>query len=227
MSANDGIDEFLNAGGTLSTTPTAFFSGFTPLGMAFDSSGNLFASNFGAGSIVEFASGGGQNTFPTGLHRTAGLAFNSHGILFESDSSTGNINEFTSLGTESLFASGLSDPSAMAFDSSDDLFVVDPSLQAIFKYTPDGTQTVFATGFYTSLAFNSAGVLFAGDPNNAGIDEFTPDGTETIFTSDIDSGTYPNAMAFQPEPVPEPSTWALLIIGVAVMIGFGRRKTVS
>jgi hypothetical protein len=46
-----------------------------PVGLAFDSAGNLFEAEANSGNIYEFTPGGAQSTFASGLNRPVGLAF--------------------------------------------------------------------------------------------------------------------------------------------------------
>jgi hypothetical protein len=46
-----------------------------PLGLAFDSAGDLFEADYGSGNIYEYTPGGAQTTFASGLSNPAGLAF--------------------------------------------------------------------------------------------------------------------------------------------------------
>jgi glucose/arabinose dehydrogenase len=53
-----------------------FASGLNnPLGLAFDSAGDLFEADYGSGNIYEYTPGGAQTTFASGLSNPAGLAF--------------------------------------------------------------------------------------------------------------------------------------------------------
>ena len=81
-----------------------------PFGLAFNTSGDLFVSNYGPSTIYEFTPNGTRSTFASGLSGPLGLAFDSSGNLFEADSGSGNIYEYTPNGTRSTFASGLNGP---------------------------------------------------------------------------------------------------------------------
>ena len=72
---------------TVFAGPDAFPEGEYPVGLAFDSRGNLFVSietftDPGADSIVYFTPTGVKSTFATGLTTPRGLAFDSSGNLF-------------------------------------------------------------------------------------------------------------------------------------------------
>lgn len=64
----------------------------------------LMTENGYNSSIYEFAPGGAESTFASGLESPWSMAFNSAGDLFEVDYTLGSINEFTPGGTESTFA---------------------------------------------------------------------------------------------------------------------------
>jgi hypothetical protein len=123
------------------------------VGLAFDSSSNLFVANFPEfppGNIYEFTNGvpTEMGTFASGLNGPFGLACDSAGNLFESDYGSGNIYEFTNgVATErGTFASGLNHPLGLAFDSSGDLFESDSGSGNIYEFTPGGMRSTFATG---------------------------------------------------------------------------------
>ncbi len=132
-------------------------------GLAFDSSGNLFAADDGDQTganvnIYKFTPAGvrsifaGPAAFVSGQF-PEGLAVDSSGNLFVSapgsSSATTAILKFTPDGTESIFATGLNFPRGLAFDGAGNLFVADLVQNGpgtIFEFAPDGTQTVFASG---------------------------------------------------------------------------------
>ena len=118
--ADNWDDEGLPPQSIVQFTPTGTKSTFAtglnqPVGLAFDSNGNLFEADLGSGNIYKFAPDKTRSTFATGLNRPARLAFDSSGNLFVADCGSGNIYRFTPKGVRSTFATGLSDPTALAF----------------------------------------------------------------------------------------------------------------
>ena len=98
--------------------------GESPVGLAFDSSGNLFVSietfsDPGADSIVYFTPMGVKNTFATGLTFPRGLAFDSSGNLFVAEANAipdGDILKFPpGGGSPTVFASGFGRPEFLTF----------------------------------------------------------------------------------------------------------------
>jgi sugar lactone lactonase YvrE len=158
---------------------------FQAVGLAFDSSSNLFVANGQVGTITKITPNGTQSTFASGLSYPFGLAFNAVGNLFEADLGSGNIYQFTPAGAQTTFASGLNRPCALAVDSAGNLFESDQGSGNIYKFTPNGSQSTFASGFIepNGLAFNKAGDLFVADENGGEIYKYTPDGNQSTFAS--------------------------------------------
>jgi hypothetical protein len=84
------------------------------VGLAIDSSGDVFETDYGSSSINEFTPGGMKTTFASGLPLPFSLAFNNAGDLFEVGWG-GTINEFTPGGVQSVFANGPGNTTYLAF----------------------------------------------------------------------------------------------------------------
>ncbi len=79
-----------------------FVSGLNgPWGLAFDSAGNLFETDFYTGEINNFTTNGVQSTFATRLSEPEGLSFDSVGNLFEANQGSGYVYEFATNGGRS------------------------------------------------------------------------------------------------------------------------------
>jgi hypothetical protein len=146
--------------------PTNYPNPVGPLGLAFDASGNLFASTIdpNSGDIRKFSPDGTEITprFATGLTKSPrGLAFDSFGNLFVAEigipgtATTGDILEFTPTGTQTVFAStnfgfrGNRGPEWLAFTTR----AVTPPTTAVTLTLPDATAPLTAT--VTSIDQNS------------------------------------------------------------------------
>lgn len=172
-----------------------------PTGLAFDSNGTLFESDYGSHQVYKFAPNMPRTIFATSLHPW-GLAFDSAGNLFEADFDTGNINKFTPDGTpQGSFATGLNSPVGLVFNNTGYLFAGDYNA-LIYKYAPDVTVTTFSSGISVpqGLAFDSAGNLFVASYGSGNIYKIGGDGIPTVFANV--SGN-PVFIAIQP-PAPSP-----------------------
>jgi hypothetical protein len=102
--------------------PSAFADGTGPVGLAFDSTDNLFVATEGDpgnDTILVFTPDGMESTFATGLTNPRGLAFDSFGNLFVAESNPapgGDILKFApGGGAPTVFASGIDLPEFLAF----------------------------------------------------------------------------------------------------------------
>ncbi|PYK34779.1 MAG: hypothetical protein DME54_07545 [Verrucomicrobia bacterium] len=113
-----------NGARTVFVGPSAFAEGESPVGLAFDNSGNLFVSietftDPGADSVVYFSPIGVKSIFATGLTTPRGLAFDSSGNLFVAEANAipdGDILWFPpGGGLPTVFASGFGRPEFLTF----------------------------------------------------------------------------------------------------------------
>jgi sugar lactone lactonase YvrE len=160
-----GVDQTTLGPSTIyKITPDGIMSTFGPIGsipgicngLAFDSAGNLFATD-GVQTIYKFTPDASQSIFvndptlcPPGGGPT-GLAFDAAGNLFVSGedccSTPGAslILKFGRDGTASTVATGLTSPRGLAFDSAGNLFVAEHGLLPpgdILKFTLGGSETI-------------------------------------------------------------------------------------
>ena len=185
-----------------STTPSVTYSSGlnVPEALAFDSSGNLYVANNGAGTVSEYAAGGTTLTATYyGLSAPDALAFDSSGNLYVANGGAGTVSEYAAGGT-ALTATyyGLSSPDALAFDSSGNLYVANYVVNATVSEFAAGSTTLVATYSGLSgpaaLAFDSSGNLYVANKFAGTVSEFAAGGTTLKATySDF---TGPDALAF-------------------------------
>jgi sugar lactone lactonase YvrE len=204
---------------TLTTLPNSFPD------LAVGRSGHLFATQQGAGTIVEISSNGTQSTYASGFKQPASLAFDRDGNLFVAENGYGGnasiISKTTPAGVKTTFASGLYNAAGLAFDSAGNLYLAERGNHNIYKFTPDGTRTLFtnAVPLLQNLAFDAAGNLFVsgGGGGSNSIYKVTPSGSVSVFKSGIAA----NGIAFEP-PLSQPlniSTRLNVQTGDNVLIG--------
>jgi len=113
--------------------------------LAFDTSGNLYATDIGGiGYIYKYDTGGVRSTFTNGLVASS-IAFDSLGNLFAANGR--NIYKFAPNGSRTLFASNAAVVSfGMAIDSVGNVYESDSYSGNIYKFLPNGTKSVFDSG---------------------------------------------------------------------------------
>jgi hypothetical protein len=173
--SGDGIDRFTPSGAKTIFVPASAFAPNTgPIGLAFDSAGNLFVSTESndtqPDTILEFDSTGAfVQTFATGLQNPRGLAFDSAGNLYVAEVpgngyGPGSILRFAPDGTETVVDSGLGRPSGnggaeyLAFP---DISPKTTSISANFNGTGiSAGKTIWFSGVMQPKNLGSAPVTF-------------------------------------------------------------------
>lgn len=198
-----------------------------PFSIAFDSSDNLYVADSGSATIVKFSTLGDRTVFASGggLSWPYGLAFDSDGDLYVGNAGGSGgytILKYNSSGVGSVFAANLmGGPRGLAFDSSGNLYVAEATSHIIEKFDTSGVGTVFASGLNQPLgiAFDSSDNLYVADEGNNNIVKYDLSGVGSVFASGLNQ---PVAVAVQ--IVPEPSTWAILVLVVCARLGCCRKR---
>ena len=125
----------------------------SPQGLAFDSSGNLYAANFNS-TISKFDSSGtyvSSGSIPsTNLNLPVGLAFDISGNLYAANTGDNTISKFNSAdGYLSSISGNLDVPYGLASDSSGNLYAANFGNNSISKFNSSG---VFLTSWSTGSA---------------------------------------------------------------------------
>ena len=229
---NHTIEKFSQTG-----TYLGVFASTGAGGLAFDRAGNLYAAT--GPTIQKFTPDGVGSVFASSSGAFA-LAFDSAENLYVSNPGSKTIEKFTPDGVRSVFASfGLPvTPVGLAVDRADNLYVSDSSSvgRQIFRFTPDGVRSVFADAGgegNDGLAFGSAGDLYFTSAYPAYIGKISPDGVSSGFFAGpvsnpqflalTDDNGVPVPLANQ-RPIPEPSTWALLGLGLSALLSLSRPR---
>lgn len=214
------VYKFANVGGFLNPSPILLASGLSnPEGLAFNSAGDLFVACL-SGSVIRITPSGSQSTFASGLSQPMGVTFDLAGNLYVSDQYANNIYRYTPDGARSTFATGLAIPYGMTLSGSGNLLVACWASGEVLEITTDGVKTTFASGFgfgIRDVKVDSLGDVFVSSPQNSTIYGVVGGSPVTFAT-----GLAPFGMAFQ--PVPEPATWSLLLLGALTLLGGCRMR---
>jgi hypothetical protein len=158
--ATDGNNvDMVTPAGVVSTFATGFNQ---PIDLTFDTAGNLYVTNFGAGTVSKVTPAGAVSTFATGFDQPWGLAFDAAGNLYVSNGFDGTVRKVTPAGVDTIFASGIVEPTGLAFDGAGNLYVGAAANGSVDVVTPTGAVSTFASGIYGPeyVAFDPAGNLY-------------------------------------------------------------------
>ncbi len=167
---------------------------------------NLYVSEYGNNTILEFAPAGAFTVFSYAqVDGPTGMAFDPVGNLYVAGygGNPNAIEKFTTDGHEStVTTSGLSNPGGIAFDTAGNLYVANYGNSTIAKVAPGGGTSVFSSSPLLNqpfgLAFDAAGNLFVANIGNAGVPgsivKITPAGVVSVIadSTSVPSGTTGN-----------------------------------
>jgi streptogramin lyase len=166
-------------------------------GLAFDNSGNCYATNFNGNKIQKITADGAVTDFvTTNLNGPHDIVFGPDGNLYVSNFFGGTISKITLAGIITTFASGFSNPVGLTFDMNNFLFVVNYSNGQLSKVSPTGAFITYDFG--TGLTSPYGCVYSATNDKiyiaNFGADEiaeinFLFGGAKTTFKSGITACT--------------------------------------
>ena len=182
----------------------------SPVGLAFDQSGNLYVLNGGDGSISKVTPGGVVSTLVTGSQGQFALPptllIDKSGNLYVGNGTSdalfspieNTISMVTPSGAVSTYAHLSGGVRSETIDASGNIYA---SLYAypvpdnkVIRVPPGGGNEQFVTGVTGTLASDSVGNLYIGTSN--GITKVTPGGVSSTFVQNSQALNNPAALAF-------------------------------
>jgi len=153
---------------SLTSSSTTFASGLvSPIGLAFDGTGNFYVGDYDAATIYRYSPNGVRTTFATvGLQNPMGLSVDGAGNVYAANLWGNNITKYSPSGAESVFAN-VAQPKGLTFDSAGNLYVSTGN-NTILRYDSLGHSGIFATASMglngpLSMQFDAAGNLFVAN----------------------------------------------------------------
>ncbi|WP_271808371.1 Ig-like domain-containing protein [Clostridium beijerinckii] len=160
-----------------------FASGLNnPMGIATDSSGNIFVADYGSGNVNKYSADGTLlSTFASGVNGLTGIAIDSSGNIFLIGLWSGNVKKYSADGTLlSTFASEIIEAYGIAIDSSGNIFVADYWSGNVNKYSASGSLlSTFASGLNepTGIAIDSSGNIFVTNYGSRNVNKYSAGGS--------------------------------------------------
>lgn len=192
-----------------------------PVGLVFNTSGDLYVSDFSGNTIKKFNSAGiYQSSITSDINSPYGMVFDTSGNLYVANSAVRNstISKFNSDGVYlSSINTNLNWPAGLAIDASGNIYSVNGD-STISKFNSAG---VYLSSINTNLnspvglAFDSSGNMYASNAGNNTISKFNASGS--FLTSWSTGLSRPRLIAFKPVSVPEPSTYILATIAASTL----------
>ena len=143
---------FFFAGFSMATS-TKLASGFNaPTGIAFDSSGVMYVTNWSGSSIVKVKENGEHETFYRGISSPSGIVIDKQDNVYVSSYSGDYILKITPNGQSQKISDGYQTPTGIAFSNDGRLLVTNRSTGEIVSLDLDTKQkTIVARGLTTPV----------------------------------------------------------------------------
>ncbi len=160
----------------------ALGSGYTnPDGIVFDSSGNAYVVDAGAGAVYKITSAGVKSTIVTGLGTPYGIAIDASNNLYVTNTGSSQIRKYSTAGVLLLtISTNVSSPTDVRVDASGNIYSLNAGTNNVTKYTSAGAySSIFASGFSGPFAIgiSSTGNVYVGDSGNNRVDIYNSAGT--------------------------------------------------
>lgn len=187
----------------------------SPMGMDYDSEGNLFVANYSTNTIHKITPGGTMTEFASGLDGPMGLVINSSNEVFVTlygenlSGMGGTVLKFQPSGSMEVLAAGggMQDLIGIALDENENIYVANSTGGSVFEVV-NGTVSTYAqlpesiihqiayVNGYLYLPSSAPSVLYK--INNAGeVEVYAGTSTDTIINGDINEANFsaPNSIA--------------------------------
>lgn len=149
-----------------------------PRGVLIGRSGDLYAVEQGAGTIVKIATDGRVVRITKGLDDPHDLDMDSKGNLFVADTGNGRIAIVTPSGSVETYLSGLRGPVDLAFSPAGELLVCEYSAARLTAYKSPKDRRIIVSGFRPhGLAFLPGDIILVNDESGGRVVKVTSDGT--------------------------------------------------
>lgn len=161
------------------STPAKLWDGFSsPVGMAFDATGNLYVAEWGAGRVSRIDPQGRRSTFAEGLSGPSGLTIGSDGTIYVASYSRDEVYRFTPAGVRSVHVTGLATPAGIGFDRAGRLLIANRRTNQILAVTPAGRLEPVIEGLQTPVgAVQTPDGGYVVSNIGGGVTIIRPDGT--------------------------------------------------
>jgi sugar lactone lactonase YvrE len=189
-----GDVEQLTLGGSLGS----FAGGFSqPVGLAFDSQGNLYVSDVTLHQVFKLPPGGTPALFASGSSNLRGIAVDGSDNVYVADGT--QIMKITPGGVSTVFATGFGKIEGIGFGPSGHLFVADFNFGWVTELDGAGQTVSNMTGFNSpfDVAFDASGNLYVSSFVDQAILKVTlPGGTTTQYVGGLSASA--KGLAFDP-----------------------------
>lgn len=159
--------------------PEKLWSGFSsPVGMGFDTAGNLYVAEWGAGRVARIDPQGNRSVFAEELSGPSGLAVGPDGSVYVASYSRDEIYRFAADGSRSVHVTGLATPAGIGFDRAGRLIIANRRTHQILAASGNGPLVAVIEGLNVPVgAVQTPDGGYVVSNIGGGVTILRPDGT--------------------------------------------------
>ena len=157
-----------------------------PRGVLIARSGDLYAVEQGAGTIVKVGPNGHVSRITKGLSNPHDLEIDSNGNLFVADTGNSRVALVAPSGSVETYVGGLSVPVDLAFNPAGELLVCEFSAARVTAFKSPKEKRVIVSGFQPhGLAFLPGDIILVTDTSGRRVVKVTSDGIITSLANQV------------------------------------------
>jgi gliding motility-associated-like protein len=167
--------------------PVAILTGLnTPLGVATDADGNVYAAALGNTTIKKVTPEGVITNLGNGLSFPTGLTVDAVGNIYVNETANHAVKKVTPAGITTTVTTALSFPYGITVDGAGNIYVADNSEGSIVKFGPNGeARTELITGLVnpTDVKLDAEGNIYVNDGGANTLTKFDKNGANPVVIS--------------------------------------------
>jgi len=170
--------------------PVTIGSGFNaPIGVAVDTSGNVYVAGNADGKVTKIPAGGGSKVTLGTFTSPSGVAVDAAKNVYVAVPGSTTIKKIPAAGGSPVdVGSGFSSPSGLALDAKGNLYVADPGLGSIYEVPAgNGAPIIMSAGYndWTGVTVDANGNIYAADHNRGLVAIFRTKGSSPVYSGPI------------------------------------------
>jgi gliding motility-associated-like protein len=167
--------------------PVAILTGLnTPLGVATDADGNVYAAALGNTTIKKVTPEGVITNLGNGLSFPTGLTVDAVGNIYVNETANHAVKKVTPAGITTTVTTALSFPYGITVNGAGNIYVADNSEGSIVKFGPNGeARTELITGLVnpTDIKLDAEGNIYVNDGGANTLTKFDKNGANPVVIS--------------------------------------------
>ena len=167
--------------------------GYDAYGVAVDTAGNVFVSDYDNDVIKKIDKNGNETTFySTGIKKARGLATDKAGNVYVANQYYNKVLKISKSGSLLNTYTGFNNPRSVAVDSAGNIYVADEGHNQVKKISTNGTITAIGSGFVgpEAVAVDATGNIYVGDFSGTSfsgrVKKMTTNGTISVLATGFD-----------------------------------------